>query len=115
MATNGTSTNGAHAPDALVNSAEEFLKSEYDFVICGGGTAGLVLAARLTEDPNISVGVLEAGENKLNDVFVDTPAMFTQMFGKDEYDWKFMTVPQVGLHAILEVYEIDLGVESEQR
>lgn len=38
----------------------------YDYVIVGGGTAGLVLASRLTEDPAISVAVLEAGENRLN-------------------------------------------------
>ena len=92
MAQNGT--NG-HVHDALVTSAEDFLKTPFDFVICGGGTAGLTLAARLTENPDVSVGVLEAGESKLDDVFVDTPAMFTQMFGKDEYDWKFITEPQV--------------------
>jgi choline dehydrogenase len=101
MAQNGTSANGAH--DAIVTSAQEFLDTEYDFVICGGGTAGLTLAARLTEDPNVTVGVLEAGENKLGDVFVDTPGMFTQMFGKDEYDWKFMTEPQVSPIGFLSV------------
>ena len=37
----------------------------YDYVIIGGGTAGLTLAARLTEDPSIHVAVLEAGEARL--------------------------------------------------
>ncbi len=37
----------------------------FDYVIVGGGTAGLVLAARLTEDPNVQVIVLEAGEQRL--------------------------------------------------
>lgn len=93
MATNGNHTNGTAS--ALVTSGDEFLTTTFDFVICGGGTAGLVLAARLTENPDITVGVLEAGENKLGDVFVDTPAMYTAMFGKEEYDWKFLTTPQV--------------------
>ncbi|KAL0260893.1 hypothetical protein SLS55_004585 [Diplodia seriata] len=60
--------NGAsHALPDLVTSASAFLEHDYDYVIIGGGTAGLVLAARLTENPDISVGVLEAGKNKLDD------------------------------------------------
>ena len=38
----------------------------YDYMIVGGGTAGLVLAARLTEDPAVHVAVLEAGEKRLD-------------------------------------------------
>lgn len=68
--TNGT--NG-HPPSGICASAEQFLDLEYDFVICGGGTAGLVLAARLTENPDVNVGVLEAGPNRLGDPLVDTP------------------------------------------
>jgi choline dehydrogenase len=82
--------------DAIATSPEDFLSHTYDFLIIGGGTAGLTLAARLSEDASVTVGVLEAGEDKLDDVFVDTPTMFTQMFGKDEYDWNLMTVPQKG-------------------
>ena len=47
-------------------STEKFASELYDYVIIGGGTAGLVVAARLTEDPNITVAVLEAGENRLD-------------------------------------------------
>lgn len=38
----------------------------FDYVIIGGGTAGLTIAARLTEDPAIQVAVLEAGEKRLD-------------------------------------------------
>lgn len=100
--TNGTNevnghTNGVngHGSSANCESVEEFLAQEYDFVIVGGGTAGLVVAARLTENPDVTVGVIEAGKNKLGDMLVDTPALFLQMLGNEDYDWKFYTTPQV--------------------
>lgn len=99
MAANGTNglnghTNGVHLP-ALCTSAEDFNEHSYDYIIVGGGTAGLAVAARLTENPDVTVGVLEAGANKLDDILVDCPAMFLQMFSNPEYDWQHKTVPQV--------------------
>jgi choline dehydrogenase-like flavoprotein len=79
---------------ALALDADQFLKHEYDFLIVGGGTAGPEIAARLTENPNVTVGILEAGKNKLDDLLVDTPGMFTQLLGNEEYDWNFKTVSQ---------------------
>lgn len=76
-------------------SVEEFTKQEYDYVICGGGTAGLVMAARLSEDPNVKVAVLEAGGNGLDDLLIDGPNLFLQLMGKPQYDWDYKTVPQV--------------------
>ncbi|KLJ13712.1 hypothetical protein EMPG_09378 [Blastomyces silverae] len=64
-----------------------------DYVIVGGGTAGLVLAARLSEDPGTSVVVLEAGTSHLEDPRVNIPALWTTLFGTDA-DWAFATVPQ---------------------
>lgn len=66
-----------------------------DYIICGGGTAGLAVASRLTEDENITVAVLEAGGNALNDLVVDAPSMYTQTWGNPNYDWDYKTVPQV--------------------
>lgn len=57
----------------LIDSPGQFASKTYDYVIIGGGTAGLVLAARLTEDPNVTVGVLEAGQNRLADPNILVP------------------------------------------
>lgn len=88
MATNGVNghLNGTHMP-ALSTSAEDFLKHDFDYVVVGGGTAGLVVAARLTENPDVTVGVLEAGKNKLDDPLIDTPAAFLALYSNPEYDW----------------------------
>jgi choline dehydrogenase len=82
-------------------SVQDFTSREYDFVICGGGTAGLVIAARLTEDPNVSVAVLEAGGNGLDDLLIDGPNLFLQLFGKPQYDWVYQTVPQASLVTLI--------------
>ena len=94
-ATNGVNGANGHASTAHV-SVDEFLKTDFDYVICGGGTAGLVVAARLSENPDVTVGVIEAGKNKLGDPLVDIPLMFSQMFNNPDYDWAYKTTPQKG-------------------
>ena len=68
----------------------------YDFIIVGGGTAGLVLASRLTEDPNISVLVVEAGADYREDPRAQTPAMHATL-RKTDADWDFVAEPQVSI------------------
>lgn len=92
-ATNGVNGANGHLPAHI--TPQEFSQQDYDYIICGGGTAGLCIAARLTENPDVTVGVIDAGKNKLGDMLVDTPALFIQMLGNPEYDWNYMTVPQV--------------------
>jgi choline dehydrogenase len=67
----------------------------YDYVIAGAGSAGCVLAHRLSADPACQVLLLEAGgEDRTMEVRV--PAAFTKLF-KSERDWAFTTEPQPGL------------------
>lgn len=73
---------------------------KYDYVIVGGGSAGCVLANRLTEDPNVTVCLLEAGGGG-DSLLVRMPAaVVTQASGRPVKinNWAFETVPQKGLN-----------------
>ncbi|KAI2894111.1 CAZyme family AA3 [Aspergillus niger] len=76
----------------------DFIHDNFDFFIIGGGTASLVLAARLSEDPNVRVGVIEAGLSRLGDPKVDTPTGMAMTLKDPEYDWCFQTSPQSGVN-----------------
>jgi choline dehydrogenase len=67
----------------------------FDYVIVGGGSAGCVLANRLTADPSNRVLVLEAGRpDYLWDVFIHMPAALTYPIGWRWYDWKYESEPE---------------------
>lgn len=68
--------------------------SSFDFIIVGGGTAGLVVANRLSEDPAQHVLVLEAGSDLSQDPRVKTPALIETLL-TSEANWGFQTKPQV--------------------
>ncbi|UDD65866.1 hypothetical protein AFCA_013029 [Aspergillus flavus] len=71
---------------------------EAGYVIVGGGTSGIVLAARLSEDDSKSVIIREAGRNLADDFRVQTPALWTTLLGS-EADWQLITAPQAEIHA----------------
>lgn len=66
---------------------------EYDYIIIGTGTAGCVLANRLTEDSDTTVLAIEAGDSDLKQLSSRIPAGCTQLWGT-VVDWKFRTVAQ---------------------
>jgi choline dehydrogenase len=72
------------------------LKSHYDFIICGAGTSGSVVAARLAADPKIQVLLLEAGGTDETDL-VTNPNRWPMTLGS-ELDWGFVTEPNPHLN-----------------
>ena len=68
------------------------LLDAYDYVLVGAGSAGCVLANRLTEDPAVSVLLLEAGGPDTR-AEIHIPAAFSKLFQSD-VDWNYTTAPQ---------------------
>lgn len=75
--------------------ATKSLPSTADYLVIGGGTAGLVVACRLSEDPALNIVVLESGPDRSNDPQVQNPGSWHSLSGSD-LDWKLKIVPQVG-------------------
>jgi len=71
---------------SILSKCNASLPKEFDFIIVGGGTAGLIVANRLTELPDITVAVIEAGEEVFNNPNVTDPEKFTVALGTP-IDW----------------------------
>ena len=69
----------------------------FDFVVVGGGTAGCVLANRLSGDPEITVLLIEAGARD-NYIWIHIPVGYLYCMGNPRTDWMYRTEPVAGLN-----------------
>lgn len=72
-------------------------QGHYDFIIAGGGTAGCILANRLTENGKYRVLMLEAG-GEAKSMWVTIPAGFSKLLVDPRHNWKFQTEPETNTH-----------------
>lgn len=78
-------------------TTERTLEGEFDYVIVGAGTAGCVLANRLTEDPEVTVLLLEAG-GRDDYHWIHIPVGYLYCIGNPRTDWLYKTEPEAGLN-----------------
>ncbi len=75
-------------------------QQNYDYIVIGGGSAGCVVASRLSEDPTVSVCLIEAGGSDAS-AFVQAPAGFAAAAPRGFFSWHYKTTTQKGLNGRL--------------
>ncbi|KAI0675773.1 alcohol oxidase [Trametes maxima] len=69
----------------------------YDYIVVGSGPGGSTVAARLSEDPNVNVLVVEAGVRGKGVLEIETPLLAPYLLPNSSFDWNYTTVSQPGL------------------
>jgi len=85
-----------HEVPALADHKKE-TDMNFDYIVVGGGSGGCVLAARLSEDPSVTVALIEAGAVDRN-ILIHVPAGLALLAQTRTANWNFHTVPQKGLN-----------------
>ncbi|KAK7689613.1 hypothetical protein QCA50_007406 [Cerrena zonata] len=93
----------------VYTSHTQLTKRQYDIIIIGGGTAGSVLANRLTENSKVSVLVIEAGADTKDNLSVQVPFLGSTLPGT-AVDWAFTSTAQSGLNGRTIPYARGLGL-----
>lgn len=81
---------------ALSSLASGRQRDQLDYIIVGGGIAGLVVAEELSQNPNVSVTLLEAGPDGTNEPMVNTP-LLAPLLTETEYLWQYTSQPDPNL------------------
>ncbi|KAF4621592.1 hypothetical protein D9613_012602 [Agrocybe pediades] len=81
----------------ILTQPSQLTTNTFDYIIVGGGTAGLVVASRLSENSSFSILVIEAGINDHGEVPLQIPFNAPTLAPKTIYDWNTTTTEQVGL------------------